>query len=200
MKRVFSRHMSLRRRGRYVQLSCSDSQLHCDKTQGDDAKEGDCRRPEDSKTSKHGVSQQRRPWYKFLRRKNRGESESTLVRGEAMFTAEPPEDFEIATEASPCHDVEDTCPGHATLTRSANGSGMDVRNVDTTGMLLAHETSFVSMHTPNLSDLRPPYLGGRRFAICEELEREMVMNDGVNLRKSRKNLVIRQVLHDLLLL
>ncbi|CAB3999015.1 Hypothetical predicted protein [Paramuricea clavata] len=206
MKRFFTRHMSLRRRAHYTLLSCSDSQLN--RTLKNDTKGDICGSPEDVDTAQN-VSQPRRRWYKLSRRKKRRESETTLVRDEegAMLSSQAHEDLEIAVEASPCH-YEDTYTGHATLTRSVSASMLDVRNAGIDGehcaqvnrtVIPVHE-HFVQMHTANRSGLKPEHLGKRRFAICEELERDIIMDNGVNLRKSRKNLVIRQVLHDLLLL
>lgn len=207
MKRFFTRHMSLRRRGHYTLLSCSDSQL--DRTLQSEANKGDIR--DGTEDTKHNVSQFRRRLRKFSRRKKRRESETSSVRtGECTTRPSSTHDFEIGVEASPCHDDEGTYAGHGTVTRSVSTSLLDVRNVgidlehctevNTTQRLPVHE-HIAQIHTASGSSVvKPSYLQERRFAICEELERDIIMNDGVNLRKSRKNLVIRQVLHDLLLL
>lgn len=206
MKRFFTRHMSLRRSGQYTLLSCSDSKL--DRTLQSEADK--CDKTEDTKRN---VSQFRRRLRTLSRRKKRRESETTLVRaGESTTRSSSTYDFEIGVEASPCHDNEATTyAGHGTLTRSVSTSLLDIRNVgidvehctevNTTRGLPVHQ-HITQIHTASCasSGAKPSYLQGRRFAICEELERDIIMDNGVNLRKSRKNLVIRQVLHDLLLL
>ncbi len=208
MRRFFTRHMSLRKHGHYTLLSCSDSQLN--RTLKTDSKEQVCDRPDEVDVSNitRTVSQRRRRWYKLPRRKKRRESEIAQGREGATLSASAHEDFEIGIEASPCHDEDDTYAGHATLTRSVSTSMLDIRNAGidveqyaevNPAVMSVHE-HFAQMHIPNTSGLKPAHLESRRFAICEELEREIIMDDGVNLRKSRKNLVIRQVLHDLLLL
>ena len=207
MKRFFTRHMSLRRRGHYTLLSCSDSQL--DRTLQSETNKGDsCDKTGDTKQN---VSQFRRCLRKFSRRKKRRESETALVQAECTTRSCSTENFEIGVEASPCHDDEGTCAGHGTVTRSVSTSLLDMRNVgidvehcttelNTARGLPVHE-HIAQIHTASASSaVKPSYLQERRFAICEELERDIIMDNGVNLRKSRKNLVIRQVLHDLLLL
>ena len=206
MKRFFSRHMSLRRRGHYTLLSSSDSQLN--RTFHADVTEEVCGKPEDQHISNttRSVSQRRKRWYQLSRRKVRRESEITIVQGEGGTTpTQAHENFEIAVEVSPCNDEQNTCTGHATLSRHESTSLLDVRNVDEDLGHYAQVNTSINEHfpqilTPDTSGLKPAHLQSRRFAICEELERELIMHDGVNLRKSRKNLVIRQVLHDLLLL
>ena len=198
--------MSLRRRGHYTLLSSSDSQLN--RTFHVEVNEEVCGKPEDLNTSQttRSVSQRRKRWYQLSRRKVRRESEKTIVQGEGgTISSQAHENFEIAVEVSPCNDEQDTCTGHATLTRHVSTSLLDVRNIGDDLGLFAHVNTPVNEHfpqilTPDTSGLKPAQLQSRRFAICEELERELIMDDGVNLRKSRKNLVIRQVLHDLLLL
>ena len=198
--------MSLRRRGHYTLLSSSDSQLN--RTFNVDFTEEVCGKPEDENVfnTTRSVSQRRKRWYQLSRRKARRESEITIVQGEGdTISTQGQENFEIAVEVSPCNDEQDTCTGHAIMTRHASTSPLDVRNVDDDHGHYAHVNTSVNEHfpqisTPDTSGLKPAHLESRRFAICEELERELIMDDGVNLRKSRKNLVIRQVLHDLLLL
>ena len=204
MKRFFTRHMSLRRSGQYTLLSCSDSKL--DRTLQTEADK--CDKTEDTTRN---VSQFRRRLRTLSRRKKHRESETTLARaGES--TTRSSSTYEIGVEASPCHDDEATAyAGHGTLTRSVSTSLLDIRNagvdvehcteVNTTPGLPVHQ-HIAQIHTASCasSGAKPSHLQGRRFAICEELERDLIMDNGVNLRKSRKNLVIRQVLHDLLLL
>ena len=204
MKRFLSRHMSLRRHEHYTLLSCSDSHLDRNhRTLKKDAKGDVCAKPD----VLNNISQRKRPWYKLSRRKKRRESETTLVReGEGVgLNSKAHENFEIGVEASSGRDEEDTFVGHATLMRSVSTSLLDVRNA---GVEVGHYAQvnrsvhecFAQIHATIPSGLKVETLQRRRFAICEELEREIVADDGVNLRKSRKNLVIRQVLHDLLLL
>lgn len=196
MKRFLTRHMSLRRRDHYTRLSCSDPQLHRERTLQDSATRDACVN-EDTKPSTN-ISQRenvwKRRWHKLSRRKKRQESDSVFVHQTDVASGHH-DDFEIGVEASPNHDIDvPTYSSHATLARSVSASMLDVRNntVD-----VGH---FAQAHHRTISMPLSVHIQGRRFAICEELEREIIMEDGVNLRKSRKNLVIRQVLHDLLLL
>lgn len=206
MRRFFTRHMSPSRHARYKLLSCSDSQL--DSTLQSSTKVGSCDRTEDPSATPN-VSQARRRWYNLSRRKKRGKSEPNHERAvETLSARTEHEEAELAVEASPCHDEEDTCNRHASLTQST--SMLDMRNsindvghyaqINRTGVMptVTHEHFPARMYASGL--LKPSHLENRRFAICEELERQIMMEDGVNLRKSRKNLVIRQVLHELLLL
>ena len=205
MKRFLTRHMSLRRRaGEYSLLSSSDSQLN--RTLHEDAEECDRSEDVDISNTTRSVSQRRRRWYRLSRRRTRRESEVTVVQGESnTLSTEANEDFEIAVEVSPCNDEQDTYTGHASLARHVSTSLLDVRNTGEDLEQYAPLNTTVNEHftqilAPHTSGLKPTHLQSRRFAICEELERDLIMEDGVNLRKSRKNLVIRQVLHDLLLL
>ena len=196
MKKFFTRHMSLKRKEHYKLLSTSDSQL----ASRSDEFEGNTKHIEqtENENESYGYNLQRRKqWRRLSRFKKRIDSEKRLEKVSDTMSSIKNQNhaakYEIGVEVSPWNDNVHTFNSHARLRASISTSMSDKLN-DVPNVDIDHVCENVHGH------VKRSYLQNRRFGICEELERGLIMNDGVNLRKSRKNLVIRQVLHDLLLL
>lgn len=204
MKRFMTRHLSLRNHRSYLPLSSSDTQLDF---------ESPCkeitRSNEDITTRRNLVSQREKPrkrrWFYSSRRKKARERETTSSAQDDKPSAEPSccepsccDELEVAVEVSPSQDVdfagqEILMPSNTSCANALEQDGGEALDTAT------------SIHKPDLSTTlnisrQLSTRSMRRFAICEEIERDIITENGMNLRKSRKNLVIRQVLHDLLLL
>lgn len=191
MKRFISRHWSMRSHYNYLPLSSSDTQLNCEKTGTRDTRCFDDTRVMDSQRD----TTRRRRWFTLKRRKKHREDEAGVCDEKPSVEVLPADEPEIAVEVTPNHDSDTGISFVRQDTNrcvSTNGVEVDLQALDLPTAISKPVLQSKSREHTNTSE--------RRFAICEELERDMIMENGMNLRKSRKNLVIRQVLHDLLLL
>ena len=220
MKRFVSRHLSLRRNDyTYVPLSTSDPQLNlADRKRAPSphyevhafaTAEKNC--SNDLALSPRDKNARKRRWFYLRRRKKTGVHDVDEYKSVERQEKTPigGDDFEVAVEASPMVAEsklsEDVAKLPTTTGHSTDPLELDKQTLDST-----ETTTAATATTPTVTVNKTvahasfpkdfPCRLERRFAICEELEREIIMEDGTNLRKSRKNLVIRQVLHDLLLL
>ena len=188
MKRFVSRHLSVRSHEySYVPLSTSEPQLNIEKGCPSPPPPSTVHSKEKKVTSPRDSNARKRRWF-YLRKRKKKHDNDFPTEDDAE---KPSADFEVAVEVSPSGFDggldEATLPDSETYVGSEQALGIQ----STVNKAVCHGSAPMKEFPCRL---------GRRFAICEELEREITMEDGTNLRKSRKNLVIRQVLHDLLLL
>ena len=218
MRRYVSRHLSVRNHRSYLPLSSSDTQLDsaAPECRGNYARYNPddivaTREDEDEVfTTQRDSSTGKRRWFHHLkRRKKRHHDDGDAVAGQQRagaddIAASPCDELEVAVEAS-LNVVEPggsrvVEPHGSLLTPCAtrDDAELDLRALDLATTI--NKSEFYHHHRRHRTGQPLASRPARRFAICEELEREMIMENGMNLRKNRKNLVIRQVLHDLLLL
>lgn len=212
-----SRHWSVRNHRSYLPLDSSDTRLVASEC----PENARCSAHDVARTEEEDVATQRdrntrkRRWFHHLRRRKKRQGDGEAVEQRAGRRddddASRCDGLEVAVEASLNNCVLEPGAAHVvehgsllTLPRAArNNVELDIQALDlatTINKSAFYHHHHHRHHRRHTGEEELASRATRRFAICEELEREMIMEDGVNLRKSRKNLVIRQVLHDLLLL
>lgn len=95
-------------------------------------------------------------------------------------------DLQQSDRSTSLDEIADVVPA------SACSSNIDELRVYGTGRRRSRSESDLILECENFSR--------RRAAICEEMERSILMENGVTLRKCRKNLVLNQILENLSLL